>query len=46
MGFSHRYQMSALHWNTTHFERDFEPTYLNAVADYAKISHETNYRFG
>lgn len=35
-----RYQMSALHWNTTHFERDFEPTYLNAVADYEKISHE------
>ena len=32
--------MSALHWNTTHFERDFEATYLNAVAGYEKISHE------
>ena len=27
-----RYQMTALHWNTTHFEEDFESTYLNAVA--------------
>lgn len=37
-----RYQMSALQWNTTHFERDFEPIYLNAVAGYEKISQEQN----
>ena len=37
-----RYQMSALHWNTTHFERDFEYTYLNAVEGYKKIAHEKN----
>ncbi len=33
-----RYQMSALHWNTTHFEREFESIYLNAVDGYKKIS--------
>ena len=37
-----RYQMSALHWNTTHFEKDFEAIYLNAVARYKKISQEKN----
>ena len=37
-----RYQMTALHWNTTHFEEDFEAIYLNAVAGYEKISHEKN----
>ena len=37
-----RYQMSALHWNTTHFEEDFEAVYLNAVAGYKKISQEKN----
>ncbi len=37
-----RYQMTALHWNTTHFENDFEPIYLNAVAGYKKISREEN----
>ena len=37
-----RYQMSALHWNTTHFEKDFEVIYLNAVVGYEKISQEKN----
>ncbi len=37
-----RYQMSALHWNTTHFEKDFESIYLNAVDGYKKISQEEN----
>ena len=35
-----RYQMTALHWNTTHFEKDFESTYLNAVDGYKRISQE------
>ena len=34
--------MTALHWNTTHFEEDFESTYLNAVAGYKKISQDKN----
>ena len=33
-----RYQASALHWNTNHFENDFEQIYLNAVESYEKIS--------
>ena len=37
-----QYQMTALHWNTTHFEKDFESIYLNAVAGYKKISQEKN----
>ena len=37
-----RYQMTALHWNTTHFENDFESIYLNAIAGYKKISREEN----
>lgn len=32
------YQMTALHWNTTHFQRDFCTIYLNAVDSYEKIS--------
>lgn len=35
-----KYQMTALHWNTTHFEKDFESTYLNAIDGYKKISQE------
>ena len=35
-----QYQMTALHWNTTHFEKDFESIYLNAVDGYKKISQE------
>ena len=37
-----QYQMTALHWNTTHFEEDFESVYLNAVDGYKKISQEEN----
>ena len=37
-----RYQMTALHWNTTHFEKDFESIYLNAVDGYKKISQARN----
>ena len=37
-----QYRMSALHWNTTHFEKDFESIYLNAVDGYKKISQEKN----
>ena len=37
-----QYQMTALHWNTTHFEKDFESIYLNAVSGYKKISQEKN----
>ena len=37
-----RYQMTALHWNTTHFNEDFESIYLNAVDRYKKISEEKN----
>ena len=33
-----QYQMSALHWNTTHFEKDFETVYTNAVESYKRIS--------
>ena len=37
-----QYQMTALHWNTTHFEKDFASIYLNAVDGYKKISQEKN----
>lgn len=37
-----QYQMTALHWNTTHFQKDFESIYLNAVNGYKKISQEKN----
>ena len=37
-----QYRMTALHWNTTHFEKDFESIYLNAVDGYKKISRERN----
>ena len=37
-----QYRMSALHWNTTHFEKDFESIYLSAVNGYKKISQERN----
>ena len=37
-----QYRMTALHWNTTHFEKDFESIYLNAVDGYKKISQEKN----
>ena len=31
------YQSTALHWNITHFERDFATVYLNAVNSYESI---------
>ena len=37
-----QYRMTALHWNTTHFEKNFESIYLNAVDGYKKISQERN----
>jgi hypothetical protein len=33
-----RHQASSLHWNTNHFNEDFERIYLNAVESYEKIS--------
>lgn len=36
------YQSTALHWNTRHFNNDFERIYLNAVNSYEKISQEQN----
>jgi hypothetical protein len=35
------YQQTALHWNTMHFERDFEQVYRNAVESYAQIALKT-----
>lgn len=32
------YEMTALHWNTTHFQRDFSTIYSNAVDSYERIS--------
>ena len=37
-----QYRMTALHWNTTHFEKDFASIYLNAVDGYKKISEVRN----
>ncbi|WP_292460610.1 hypothetical protein [Methanothermococcus sp.] len=37
-----KYKMSALHWNTTHFQKDFKKIYLNAVESYKKISKLKN----
>jgi len=37
-----KYKMSALHWNTTHFQKDFEKIYLKAVECYKKISKLEN----
>lgn len=31
------YHFSALHWNTTHFERDFKPIFEKAVTSYQQI---------
>ena len=36
------YQSTALHWNTRHFNNDFERIYLNAVDSYQKISLKHN----
>ncbi len=32
------YQLTALHWNTTHFEKEFDFVYLNAVSSYEKMA--------
>lgn len=37
-----QYQMSALHWNTTHFEKDFKNVYLNAVKSYEYLAKKQN----
>lgn len=34
------YQLTALHWNTTHFEQDFNDIYMRAVNSYEKIAQE------
>lgn len=39
-----QYHLSALHWNTSHFERDFEPVYRTAVESYRQISDRHNVR--
>ncbi|MBC8099230.1 MAG: hypothetical protein H7Y11_07285, partial [Armatimonadetes bacterium] len=33
-----RYHLSALHWNTSHFEREFQPVYRQAVQSYERIA--------
>ena len=37
-----RAQKSALHWNTMHFERDYEYVYRQAVESYQKIGRQYN----
>ncbi len=37
-----RAQKSALHWNTMHFERDYEYVYRQAVESYQKIGRHDN----
>ena len=37
-----QFQSTALHWNTNHFEEDFERIYLNAVESYERISEKEN----
>ena len=37
-----QFHSNALHWNTNHFENDFERIYLNAVESYQRISEEKN----
>jgi hypothetical protein len=35
-----RYQFSALHWNTSHFERDFTAVYRESVRAYDRIAQQ------
>ncbi|MDQ7034084.1 MAG: hypothetical protein Q9P01_04400 [Anaerolineae bacterium] len=35
------YQQTALHWNTMHFERDFESVFRNAVTSSEKVAQKT-----
>jgi len=37
-----RYKMSALHWNTKHFQDDFEKIWNKSIECYEKISKELN----
>ena len=37
-----QFHSNALHWNTNHFENDFERIYLNAVESYERISEQEN----
>ena len=37
-----QFHSNALHWNTNHFENDFERIYLNAVESYQRISQQEN----
>jgi hypothetical protein len=36
------YQSTALHWNTTHFQKDFQNVYLQAVNSYEEIAKVKN----
>ncbi|MDJ0737165.1 MAG: hypothetical protein QNJ47_24375 [Nostocaceae cyanobacterium] len=36
------YHSTALHWNTTHFEKDFQTVFLNAVNSYEQIATTKN----
>ena len=36
------FHSNALHWNTNHFENDFERIYLSAVESYQRISEKEN----
>ena len=37
-----QFHSNALHWNTNHFENNFERIYLNAVESYQRISEQEN----
>lgn len=37
-----QYHLSALHWNTSHFQRDFETVYREAVDSYRQIAARTD----
>lgn len=37
-----QFHSNALHWNTNHFENDFEQIYLNAIENYQRISKKEN----
>ena len=37
-----QFHSNALHWNTNHFENDFERIYLSAVEGYQRISEKEN----
>lgn len=39
-----QYRLSALHWNTSHFQRDFSDVYQRAVDSYQKIAEKLDVR--